>query len=547
VLDTICCRMSLKPENTYDAEKKIWYGMPEREYFAKHQSIGEIIFQEMQRHPALIAQISDTENTILTRAELLWNSMRVASFMRKMGMVQSDIVGIIARNTTHIFAVVYGCFFNGIAFHSLNIAYEETTIGKLFDITKPRLIFCDGEDYEKVKSATANQNVMIVTMRNHHKDSISINEVLATPVEDNFKPARLEQGIDQTLAILCSSGTTGTPKAVTITNSHKIFNASSLTIDDVQYTHSTLDWVSGLLTTITSGVFSTTRIIADNPFDPARLLRAIEKYKITWLKQVFPHMAMIANCKEFEVSNLDSIRCYVYGGGRCSIEVQNRIRSRLRMDCMHLAYGFTEAGTTMISMNMNFDEKPNSVGRLTDGNKLKIINEQGETLGPNEVGEICVHNGQHWSGYYGNPEETQKIQDSEQWFHSGDLGYVDDDGFLYVIERKKDMLKYQNIMYYPNEIEQIISQMPDVAEVCVFGVWNQFNGDEAAAAVVKKTDSQITAQDVVDYVKLHTDAKYKQLNGGALIVDDLVRSGNGKTNRQRTKAYFLDIKNTNKN
>ncbi|KAH8358881.1 hypothetical protein KR093_003006, partial [Drosophila rubida] len=557
----VAFRMGFKSENIYDADKRIWSGLPDREYFSKDQSIGEIIFREMQRHPKLVAQvsishpsiskhriiriqISDTENTTLTREELLLNSMKIASFMRKMGMVQSDIVGIIARNTTHIFAVAYACFFNGIAFHSLNIAYEESTIGKLFDITKPRIIFCDGEEYEKVKAATASQNVMIVTMRNHHKDSISIDEVLTTAVVDNFKPARLEQGINQTLAILCSSGTTGTPKAVTISNSQKTFNFSSLTTEDVQYTHSSLDWVTGLLTTVTSGIYSTKRIIADNLFDPARLLSVIEKYKITWLLQAPSHLAMVANCKEFDQSNLNSIRCYMYGGGRCSIESQNLIRSRLQSDCLHLAYGFTEIGT-MLSLNRNFDEKPNSVGRIECGFKVKIINEQNECLGPNEVGEICVFSGQHWSGYFGNPEETNKILDSERWFHSGDLGYIDDDGFIYVIERKKDMLKYQNIMYYPNEIEQIISQMDDVAEVCVFGVWNQFNGDEAAAAVVKKPGSQIHAQDVVDFVKLHTDAKYKQLHGGAVIVDELVRSANGKTNRLGTKAYFLDIKDRN--
>jgi len=208
---------------------------------------------------------------------------------------------------------------------------------------------------------------------------------------------------------------------------------------------------------------------------------------------------------------------------------------------MHLAYGFTETGT-MVSMNCNFDEKPNSVGRLAEGFKLKILNDQGDNLGPNEVGEICVHNGQYWAGYYGNPEESQKMRDSNMWFHTGDLGYMDDDGFLYIVERKKDMLKYQNIMYYPNDIEEIISKMPDVAEVCVFGVWDQFNGDEATAAVVKKIGSQIHAQDVVDYVKSHTDAKYKHLHGGAIIVDDLIRSANGKTNRLATKAYFLEIK-----
>ncbi|EDW04738.1 GH11285 [Drosophila grimshawi] len=93
------------------------------------------------------------------------------------------------------------------------------------------------------------------------------------------------------------------------------------------------------------------------------------------------------------------------------------------------------------------------------------------------------------------------MRDSEKWFHSGDLGYMDDDGFLYIMDRKKDMLKYQSIMYYPHEIEEVISQMPGVAEVCVFGIWNPLVGDKAASAVVKKIGSKIQAQDVVDFVK----------------------------------------------
>lgn len=152
--------------------------------------------------------------------------MRVASYMRSLGLLQSDVVGLIGRNTTHMSAVAYACFFNGIAFHSLNISYERSTIEKLFDITKPRLIFCDGDEFEKVRAATAHLDVKIITMRHHPSDSISINDILATPIEENFQPARLEQGNDQTLAILCSSGTTGIPKAVTITNSRQILNSS---------------------------------------------------------------------------------------------------------------------------------------------------------------------------------------------------------------------------------------------------------------------------------------------------------------------------------
>lgn len=116
---------------------------------------------------------------------------------------------------------------------------------------------------------------------------------------------------------------------------------------------------------------------------------------------------------------------------------------------------------------------------------------------------------------------------------------MDKDGFLYILDRMDDMLKYQTCMYYPNEIESIIAEMPQVAEVCVFGINDEINGDEAAATVVKTKGSQLCAQDVVDYVESQTDSKYKHLNAGAIIVADLKRSTNGKTNRKANKEYFL--------
>lgn len=161
---------------------------------------------------------------MLTRGELFTNAKRVASYLSGLELQQTDIVGIVARNTTHNSAVAYGCYFNGIAYHALNINYEQATIEKLYGLTKPKVIFCDGDEYEKVRAATAKLDVRIVTMRNHPAGSISIDEVLQTPVEQDFKPAHLEQGNNQTLVIMCSSGTTGTPKAVTVTNSHKILN-----------------------------------------------------------------------------------------------------------------------------------------------------------------------------------------------------------------------------------------------------------------------------------------------------------------------------------
>jgi len=270
-------------------------------------------------------------------------------------------------------------------------------------------------------------------------------------------------------------------------------------------------------------------------------LRLVKKYKVTFLMQVPPHMAQMVNCSEFEEGYLDSVLFFFYTGAGCSIEVQQKFQRGLSPKCAFLfGYGFTElcGGGTL---NCHFNQKPNSVGRLLDSNQMKILNEQGESLGPNEVGEVCLNTGRYWAGYYGNPEETRKVRDKNMWYHSGDLGYVDDDGFLFIVDRKKDMLKYQNIMYYPHDIEKVISKMPEVSEVCVFGILNPLNGDEAAAAVVKKFGTQLNPQDVIDFVAKHVKAKYLQLIGGAFIVDNLKRTTSGKTDRRATKAYCLEL------
>lgn len=264
---------------------------------------------------------------------------------------------------------------------------------------------------------------------------------------------------------------------------------------------------------------------------------------MTWVLLSPLYLALTANCPEFEKANLLSIRTFLYGGARCSLEAQHKIRNRLQHDCMSLLYGLTELG--MISMNLNFDQKPNSCGRPANGSKIKIMAENGDLLGPNEIGEICVNNGRHWAGYYGNPEETQNVLDSEQWFYTGDLGYLDDDCFLYVVDRKKEMLKYQSYKYFPNEIEEVIAQMPDVVDVCVFGVWDPMGSDKATAAVVKKYGSQLQAQDIVDHVQKSIKIMNKHLHGGAIIVDQLKHSPNGKVNRKATKEYCLKLLESN--
>lgn len=153
--------------------------------------------------------------------------MRVASYMRALDIHQSDNVGIVERNTTHLSDVAYGCFFNGIPFHAVNIHYEEDVIRKYIGLSKRRLIFCDGDEYEKIRAAPLELDTTIVTMRKHPAESITIDEILVTPIEERFEPFPLVEGNKHTLAILCSSGTTGTPKAITISKHRGALGSAS--------------------------------------------------------------------------------------------------------------------------------------------------------------------------------------------------------------------------------------------------------------------------------------------------------------------------------
>uniref|UniRef100_A0A6P4EZV2 Luciferin 4-monooxygenase-like n=1 Tax=Drosophila rhopaloa TaxID=1041015 RepID=A0A6P4EZV2_DRORH len=522
--------MAFQPKTDYDAVEKMWSSEREKPQFGESLSIGEIIFQEMRRHPKGIAQISDSEKTILLREDLLRNSIRIATYMRNLDLSQFDIVGIIANNSTHIAAVAYACFFNGIALHSLNSNYIPEIIEKLFLITKPRLIFCDGEAYPKVRAATAKLNVEIVTMCNISEDVISIQEVLQTPVENGFKPTPLKLGTDHQLAILSTSGSTGNQKAVVVTNSRAILcGFTQLTTEDVQYASSGMDWALGLYTIVTSGVFSTRRIISEKSFDPSETLRIIDQYQVTWVMQPPGQVAAIVNCPDFEKANLQSLRYYIYTGGRCTMEVQGKLRQRIDSGVMNFGFGLSETAS-FSSLNWHYDAKPNSVGRPSPGYKLKIINDQGESLGPNEEGEVCLNTGA--------TDEVYK----NSWLHSGDLGYMDDDGFLYIVDRKKDVLKYAANKYYPHEVEDIISGMPGVLEVCAFGIWNMQGGDAPAANVVLMPSVQISEQDVEDYVAQHANTEFLRLHAGCLFINDLKRSPNGKTNRAANKDHFLRTK-----
>ncbi|EDV36237.1 uncharacterized protein Dana_GF12065 [Drosophila ananassae] len=523
---------------TYDARDRIWSGSKRSPIYSEETSLGRIILKTMRTFPKNVCQIDDVDGVSVTFEQGISWAIRMAQHFKKRGLKHSDVIGIVARNTTYVMPLGVACLLNATPFHAVNPTMDEATTNHVFSITKPSLIFCDGQDYQKVRAATSEWQPEIFTITEPLPGVPHIETLLdPTPTEFCYQPEPLKEGGDQTAAILCSSGTTGLPKAVCISN-RCLLNLESFMLnnDMVTYSASGLDWYSGLSSFVMSTTIGCTRIITNKPFSAEYFVQLVEKYKIT--NAIFPprHLSALVNCPAATKETLTSLISLFYGGGITSMETQKRLQELVPKCVLTSGYGFTEAGGVTAVLGLG---SGNTAGKPVSGVKIRIVDDDGKFLTYNEVGEICVKTGLPWNGYYGNPLESRRMQDFEGWYHSGDLGYFDEKNLLYIVDRKKEILKYQGNHYWPSEIEAAISELSQVQDVCVVGIYDEKNGDSAGALVVKKKGASVTEKEIIDHVAKRLPVVYKQLHAGVQFTEELPANPNGKTVKRAAREQFL--------
>ncbi|XP_049306752.1 uncharacterized protein LOC105223067 isoform X2 [Bactrocera dorsalis] len=523
-------------ECSYDSKEHVWSGPNSPLYHDFNCSVGHIIYRNLKNYPSKVCQVSDIDGREVTNRELLTWSTRLALHFKKMGLRHDDVIGIVAKNSTYTSSVAVGCFMNCTPFHAVNPGLDEDTIRHIFHITKPKIIFCDGEYYEKFHEATSSLNPLFYTLTEHIEGVGTVEDLLSPmPNEDLYKPEPFVLGGEQTVAILCSSGTTGVPKCVCVSKHMLNIDELCVTSEDVIFSNSSLDWGSGVVFTLLFATKSCKRVITNKPYSPEYMIALVKKYKITYVFAPPRHVSALVACPAATIDNLRSIRSFLVGGGSISQSTLQQLKGLLENGKVIHAYGCTEAGFT----SLNLDEKyPTSVGKLASGFKARIVDDEGNNLAPNEIGEILVNNGHIWSGYYGNPIETRRVQDSDGWLRTGDLGYFDDKNMLYIVDRKKDIIKYDGMQYWPAEIEQVINELPEVQDVCVVGVYDERHGDAAGAIVVLRQGAELTIEQVKDHVRKRLPVDYKQLHAGVIFIDRLPQNANGKTLKREARVLF---------
>lgn len=472
---------------------------------------------------------------------------KVAVGLKKLGFRPGDMAGIHSAVNLDLVFAFYGALFAGgsVVFAKSNLTQRE--VAYQFGDSGPSIVFCDEQNADKtLKACRTLPSVKTLVVIGQRPDMISFSTLKQSPLSEFHPPESIDP--QDIMAILYSSGTTGLPKGVMM--SHKNFLAQVLVSGDggsrllekndimlgvAPFTH-----VSGLwLCSTALSVGATVVMLSKN--EPKDVIPAIEKYKVTQMIQ-FPTFAQkFLQCPLVDKYDLSTLKKLIIGGSTTPTVVARGIIDKLKLKSFRHVYGLSET-CGAIAVTPASLEHYESVGMPNPLTQMKVVDVgTGKKLGPHQRGEVCVKSIYCVRGYFNKPEATAKLYDDEGFLKTGDIGYYTKDGYFYIVDRIKELIKCMDQQVAPAELEDLLLKHEAVKEVVVTGVPHPDFGEAARAYVVlfqgflesKALEGQLK--------KLIADqsAPHKQLHGGIEFVSNIPKSDTGKNLRRALRDSYM--------
>ena len=315
---------------------------------------------------------------------------------------------------------------------------------------------------------------------------------------------------DDPINIQFTSGTTGNPKGATLTHCNILNNGNQVGHGQHLSSHDRIcipvplyhcfGMVMGNLAAVTHGA---TAVFPNDAFDPESVLKTVEEERCTALYGVPTMFVAILEHPEFDKYDLSSLRTGIMAGALCPVEIMKRAIKDMHMAEVIICYGQTETSPVnhMTAIDAPFEKRVTTVGRCGPHQEIKIIDEQGRVVPRGEKGELCCRGYSVMRGYWNDPERTRETIDSAGWLHSGDLAVMDEEGYVQIVGRLKDMIIRGGENIYPKEIEEFLYSHPAVQDVQVVGVPDQKYGEEVCAWIMLKHGQQLSDVDVKQFCK----------------------------------------------
>ena len=330
--------------------------------------------------------------------------------------------------------------------------------------------------------------------------------------------------------IIYSSGTTGLPKGIVLSQRVRALYGTLFGLawrmgpESVVLHSGSLCFNGAFLTLMPAFVLGSTFVLHHH-FDPEAVIATIAQERVTHMFMVPSQIVALLGSPRFSAASVPSLRMLGAVGAPFHAEHREEL-ARRAPGVFHELYGLTEGFMTILDKDQ-YPAKPTSVGVPPPFFHMRIVDENGTDVRVGDVGEIIGRSPLLMSGYYKRPDLTREVI-VDGWLHSGDMGYVDEDGFLYLVDRAKDMLISGGVNVYPRDIEEIVVRHPAVREAAVFGVPSDKWGESPLAAVILREPGAVSPDDLREWINGRVEARYQQVQE-VVVVDDFPRSPAGKT------------------
>jgi long-chain acyl-CoA synthetase len=424
-------------------------------------------------------------------------SARVAGLLAAKGVGPGDRVGIMLPNVPYFAAVYYGILRLGAVVVPMNVLLKGREVSFYLRDPEARVVFAWHGFAEAAQQGAAEAGAECVLV-----EPGGFEQLLAG---GEPRPEVQDRAPDDTAVILYTSGTTGTPKGAELTHANLGRNAEiaaglfGIAEDDVVLGALPLFHSFGQTCGLNACVLAGGVLTLIPRFDPDKALEIIERDRVTVFEGVPTMYSAMLQSPAADTADTSSLRVCASGGAALPVEVLRAFEGKFGCKVLE-GYGLSETSPVASFNHPDRERKPGSIGTPIDGVDMKVVSEEGEDVPAGEVGEIAIRGHNVMKGYWGRPDATAEAIRGG-WFHSGDLARVDDEGYFYIVDRKKDMIIRGGYNVYPREIEEVLYEHPAVAEAAVVGVPHPELGEEVAAFVALKAGEEASADDLRDHCK----------------------------------------------
>lgn len=472
------------------------------------------------------------DDQVLDYRALDRRSARVASWLAAEGVAPGDRVAIMLPNIPDFAVVYYGVLRAGAVVVPMNPLLKAGEIGYSAGDCAVRTILTWGASLPEA-SAAADQLGITCT---------DITAAGFAAKLDAVQPRVeiVERTDDDAAVILYTSGTTGRPKGAVLThgnlrsNTETVSRLLGITGTDSVFGGLPFFHVFGQTCGLNAAVLSGACVTLLPRFDAGAALEILIRDRVTVMEGV-PTMfvALLAAAEAAAGARVETVRLSATGGSAMPVEVLHRFEATFGCPVVE-GYGLSETAPVVTLGAVDGVRKPGSIGTPIAGIEVRLINEEGKDVAEGEIGELAVRGPNVMSGYWNRPEANEAAF-TDGWFRTGDLARRDEDGYYFIVDRKKDMIIRGGYNVYPREIEEVLYTHPAVAEAAVIGVPHELHGEEISAVVALKPGASVTTDDLGGYVKARVAPyKYPRI---IRLVDALPKGPTGKILKRAIPAH----------